>query len=147
MFFRKNSELKPIKLNDIIEKKSQSDYGFFNDIAIDLSKFSNDEQTPDNIFIPVYYALRLAAAGMYAQGIITGENVDIVKTIFMNRSRVINLRASEEEARNFQNESYQEAMNWINENYMEIDGTTASLLIKAAEDGKSPSKGTNFRNW
>ena len=41
--FREISELKPVKLNDVIEKNPKSDYGFFNDIANDLSKFSDDE--------------------------------------------------------------------------------------------------------
>ena len=127
--FREISELKPVKLNDVIEKNPKSDYGFFNDIANDLSKFSDDEQTPDNIFIPLYYALRIAAAGMYAQGLMTDETVEIIKTIFINRCKVINLRATEEEA-----------IRWLNENYIEIDVETAFALVKAAEDGKSQLK-------
>ena len=160
--FREISELKPVKLNDVIEKNPKSDYGFFNDIANDLSKFSDDERTPDNIFIPLYYALRIAAAGMYAQGLMTDETVEIIKTIFINRCKVINLRATEEEAIKFQNESYEEAIKfqnesyeeaikfqnesyeeairWLNENYIEIDVETAFALVKAAEDGKSQLK-------
>lgn len=138
--FREISELKPVKLNDVIEKNPKSDYGFFNDIANDLSKFSDDERTPDNIFIPLYYALRIAAAGMYAQGLMTDETVEIIKTIFINRCKVINLRAPEEEAIKFQNESYEEAIRWLNENYIEIDVETAFALVKAAEDGKSQLK-------
>src|SRR5690606_21630319 len=77
-----NDTLIPQDLISLIPRSVLSTYAknnFFLDSFKDIEKyFHHHKEVPNNIMMPILYAIRLSYAGMYAQGICTKEQFDQV---------------------------------------------------------------------
>lgn len=136
-----NDTLIPQDLISLIPRSVLSPYAknnFFLDSFKDIEKyFHHHKEVPNNIMMPILYAIRLSYAGMYAQGICTKEQFDQIDEGFFKRMAIIGSSISKDEQIEFQESSLEQALKWINHYYYELSKPVSTNLIIAAKKGLS----------
>lgn len=127
------------KIVNLVDKKSDSGFGFFYDMNADLSEMisKSSNQIPETI-MPYFYARRFAVAGMYMQGIVSKNDFEYVDKLQYNYTCQVGEKMTKQEQINFQEQSLAEALDLINI-YSEklISKITTSIFIVCARNGIS----------
>jgi len=133
----KKTILEPDDLTEIITPSNHTAQGKYYDMFKDLEDYLSSlyEQPSHSTFMPLLYALRIAYAGMYSQGICSKADFDAVDQGFFNRVILIGQSISREEQVSFQEASLDKALEWINKYYIVIDRQTSSHLVNTAKSG------------
>ena len=133
----KKTILEPDDLTKIITPSNHTAQGKYYDMFKDLEDYLSSlyEQPSHSTFMPLLYALRIAYAGMYSQGICSKADFDAVDQGFFNRVILIGQSISREEQVSFQESSLDKALEWINKYYIVIDRQTSSHLVNTAKSG------------
>lgn len=134
----KSSMLKPYNLTKVINTSNRTEKGSYFNIFKDIEDYlSSPHEDSHSIFMPLLYALRIAYAGMYTQGLCSKVDFDAIDQGFFNRVVLIGASISREEQISFQEQSLDCALEWLNEHYLEIDREISAHLINAAKLGFS----------
>jgi len=133
----KKTILEPDDLTEIITPSNHTAQGKYYDMFKDLEDYLSSlyEQPSHSTFMPLLYALRIAYAGMYSQGICSKADFDAVDQGFFNRVILIGQSISREEQVSFQEASLDKALEWINKYYIVLDRQTSSHLVNTAKSG------------
>lgn len=131
-------KLKAKSLIDVIPRNNYTENGFFFDLNRDFEDYTlPNKKLPTEQLMPVFYALRICFAGMYAQGLATRENFIETDKNFFDHMLRIGQSLSREEQVEFQEESLDKAIEWINHSYHKVERITTHLLVSSAKQGLS----------
>jgi len=125
-------------ISSLVEKRSDLALGGFLDMNNDLGSWveENKDAAP-GLFMPYLYARRVAAAGMFAQGIIESEDFLYVENLFFTFMVQVGNKISHPEQIKFQEDSFDSALALMEKYVFGISRESARSLIDAAKAGVS----------
>jgi len=125
-------------IHSVVTKASCTGLGGFVDLNNDLGLWLEENKQPEpGLLMPYFYARRIAAAGMFAQGAISSQDFDKIESLFFNFMAQVGNEISKEEQIKFQEESLDSSIELAEKYIVGVTRKSTQLLICCAKQGFS----------
>ena len=133
--FHAGENVSPACLNELVGRRSDTGYGGFVDLNNDLGLMVDDLSDPGPaILMPYFYARRIAAAGMFHQGVISDRALTSVGGLFFNYMVQVGTKLTQEEQVVFQEASLDRALELFESYLPGITRKSTQFMLAAAQE-------------